>query len=60
MAKNGNTSLERAKKQKNDEFYTRRADVELELAHYKEHFAYGGRIVMLIGTSKRKDRCNEN
>ena len=38
MAKNDNSSLGRAKKQKNDEFYTRRADVELELAHYKEHF----------------------
>lgn len=38
MAKNDNSSLGRAKKQKNDEFYTRRADVELELAHYKQHF----------------------
>ena len=28
MAKNGNRSLERAKKQKKDEFYTRLEDIE--------------------------------
>ncbi|MBR4171621.1 MAG: hypothetical protein IKR48_08215 [Kiritimatiellae bacterium] len=28
MAKNGNSSLERAKKQKKDEFYTRLEDIE--------------------------------
>ena len=38
MAKNGNSSLERAKKQKKDEFYTRLEDIERELAHYKAHF----------------------
>ena len=38
MAKNGNSSLERAKKQKKDEFYTRLEDIERELAHYKQHF----------------------
>ena len=36
MAKNNN--LHNAKRQKNDEFYTTRATVELELNHYKEHF----------------------
>ena len=38
MAKNTNSNLERAKKQKKDEFYTRLEDIERELAHYKEHF----------------------
>ncbi len=38
MAKNNNSSLGRAKKQKKDEFYTRLEDIERELAHYKEHF----------------------
>ena len=38
MAKNDNSSLERAKKQKKDEFYTRLEDIERELAHYKAHF----------------------
>lgn len=35
MAKNDNCSLERAKKQKKDEFYSRLEDIERELAHYK-------------------------
>lgn len=38
MARNDNSSLGRAKKQKKDEFYTRLEDIERELAHYKEHF----------------------
>ena len=38
MAKNDNSSLGRAKRQKKDEFYTRLEDIERELAHYKEHF----------------------
>lgn len=33
-----NTNLHKAKQAKNDEFYTRLADVENELRHYKEHF----------------------
>lgn len=41
MAKNNN--LHNAKRQKNDEFYTTRATVELELNHYKEHFR--GKVV---------------
>ena len=32
------THLNNAKKNKNDEFYTRLCDIENELAHYKEHF----------------------
>lgn len=36
MAKN--TNLSKAKKEKNDEFYTQMNDVEKELMHYKEHF----------------------
>lgn len=36
MAKNSN--LIRAKVAKQDEFYTRREDIENELSHYAEHF----------------------
>ena len=38
-----NNNLHNAKRQKNDEFYTTRAAVELELNHYKEHFR--GKVV---------------
>jgi len=34
----GNTNLNRAKKVKNDEFYTKLDDVEKELEHYTKHF----------------------
>ena len=30
--------LQTAKKNKNDEFYTRKEDIEKELYHYKKHF----------------------
>ena len=33
-----NKSLQRANKEKNDEFYTQLTDIEKELNHYKEHF----------------------
>ena len=33
-----NTNLHKAKKAKNDEFYTRYEDIEKELAHYSKHF----------------------
>lgn len=33
-----NANLQSAKKEKNDEFYTRFADIESECAHYKPHF----------------------
>jgi hypothetical protein len=36
MSKNSN--LHKAKKEKNDEFYTQLCDIEKELVHYKEHF----------------------
>lgn len=36
MAKNGN--LHKAKKAKQDEFYTQYEDIEKEMAYYKEHF----------------------
>lgn len=36
MAKNAN--LHRAKREKNDEFYTQYSDIEKEMVHYKEHF----------------------
>lgn len=36
MSKNAN--LSEAKKAKNDEFYTQKADIEAELSHYEEHF----------------------
>lgn len=35
----GNTSLRKADKAKNDEFYTQLADIELELKHYRKHLA---------------------
>ena len=35
---NENTALERAKKNKKDEFYTQLEDIERELRHYKNHF----------------------
>lgn len=34
----GNRHLQRAQKVKNDEFYTRLDDIELEIPHYKQHF----------------------
>lgn len=33
-----NSKLHKAKKEKNDEFYTQLEDIERELVHYKEHF----------------------
>ena len=33
-----NSNLHRAKKAKNDEFYSMLSDIENELAHYREHF----------------------
>jgi len=33
-----NKSLKKAKKAKNDEFYTQLSDIEKELKHYKKHF----------------------
>ncbi|MDO4228507.1 MAG: adenine-specific methyltransferase EcoRI family protein [Capnocytophaga sp.] len=39
MAKNtANSNLHKAKKGKNDEFYTQLSDIENELKHYKAHF----------------------
>lgn len=38
-----NTSLNKAKQAKNDEFYTQLADIENELHHYKTHFK--GKVV---------------
>ncbi|HIB1529981.1 TPA: adenine-specific methyltransferase EcoRI family protein, partial [Salmonella enterica subsp. enterica serovar Muenchen] len=38
-----NNSLTKAKKAKQDEFYTQRSDIENELKHYKEHFR--GKVV---------------
>lgn len=44
MAKKMDRSiLDRAKKNKNDEFYTQRVDIERELVHYKQHFK--GKVV---------------
>lgn len=36
--RNGNSNLTKAKKEKNDEFYTRLEDITSELKHYKEFF----------------------
>ena len=38
-----NKNLSAAKKAKNDDFWTRREDIEAELYHYKEHFE--GKVV---------------
>ena len=38
-----NTNLNKAKKEKNDEFYTQLTDIEKELRHYKDHFK--GKVV---------------
>ena len=38
MAKNGNKQLGRAKRAKEDEFYTQLSDIENELRHYRPHF----------------------
>lgn len=41
--KKSNKKLHKAKKAKNDEFYTQLSDIEKELMHYKEHFK--GKVV---------------
>lgn len=38
MTKSQNKNLHKAKKEKNDEFYTQLCDIENELKHYREHF----------------------
>jgi len=38
MAKQLNSNLHKAKRKKNDEFYTQLSDIENELRHYKPHF----------------------
>ena len=38
-----NENLQRAKRSKNDEFYTQLSDIENELRHYTGHFA--GKVV---------------
>ena len=38
QTKMANTNLIKAKKEKNDEFYTQLPDIEKELGHYKKHF----------------------
>lgn len=38
MRKNENDFLRKAKKNKNDEFYTRLGDIERELQYYEKHF----------------------
>ena len=40
---NRNKNLHRAKRAKNDEFYTQRVDIDNELQHYEKHFA--GKVV---------------
>ena len=38
MAKNTTAQLDKAKRQKKDEFYTQLSDIERELRHYEHHF----------------------
>ena len=46
MRKNENDFLRKAKKNKNDEFYTRLGDIERELQYYEKHFK--NKIVFVI------------
>ena len=39
-----NKTLQKARKNKNDEFYTQLTDIEAELKHYKDHFK--GKVVL--------------
>ena len=39
MPNSANRTLHAAKRQKRDEFYTQRVDIENELTHYRKHFA---------------------
>ncbi|WP_227985731.1 adenine-specific methyltransferase EcoRI family protein, partial [Streptococcus dysgalactiae] len=43
MRENSNDFLRKAKKNKNDEFYTQMIDIERELKHYRNQFK--GKIV---------------
>lgn len=38
MTQSQNKNLHKAKREKNDEFYTQLIDIENELKHYKDHF----------------------
>lgn len=40
-----NTHLHRARVQKNDLFYTRREDVEKELAHYEDQYSTASKCI---------------
>ncbi len=53
MARNAtNINLQKAKKEKNDEFYTILSDIEKELRHYKHHFR--GKVVFCNCDDPRK------
>ncbi|MDD5212594.1 MAG: adenine-specific methyltransferase EcoRI family protein, partial [Sulfuricurvum sp.] len=41
--KSSNKNLQKANKEKNDEFYTQLSDIERELKHYQQHFK--GKVV---------------
>ena len=45
MGNSGNGNLSKARKEKNDEFYTQYSDIEKELVHYVDHFS--GKVVYL-------------
>ena len=45
--RNLNRNMHRAKRAKNDEFYTQLSDIENELRHYKEHFRNKGCLLQL-------------
>ena len=42
-----NENLRKAKRRKNDEFYTQLSDIENELRHYTGHFRGQGRVLQL-------------
>ena len=45
--RNLNRNMHRAKRAKNDEFYTQLSDIENELRHYKDHFRNKGCLLQL-------------
>ena len=49
-----NQNLNKAKLQKNDEFYTQLSDIENEMRHYKEHFS--GKVVYCNCDDPRKSQ----
>ena len=52
QTKMANTNLNKAKKEKNDEFYTQLPDIEKELGHYKKHLKI--RLFFVTAMTRKK------